>query len=108
MTAEIAVREGSVYLTAETVDTYFKGIDAVIVLIRDGQLQILPVRQMAAGGCLLKIRNAAGDRVASAPDVFAENSLSAWQSDVVEAAWSTELGALIAQLPEKKGKAPLL
>lgn len=101
MAAKIGVRAGSIYLTAETVDTYFRGIDAVIVLIRDEQLQILPVRQMAAGGCLLKVRNAAGDRVASAPDVFAENQLSGWQSEAVEAVWSSDLGALIAQLPEQ-------
>ncbi|GMG81483.1 hypothetical protein LNKW23_06960 [Paralimibaculum aggregatum] len=99
MAARIAVRNGSVYLGHQAVATYFGGITAIIVLIRDGQLQILPVRQMAAGGCLLKIRNARGDRVASAPDVFAEHGLLAWQADDLEAVWSAEVGALVADLP---------
>lgn len=100
MAAQIGVRNGSIYLDRQTVDTYFQGIDAVIILIRDGQLQILPVRQMASGGCLLKVRNAAGDRVANAPDVFAEHGLSDWQSSDIAAQWSSSMGALVANLSD--------
>lgn len=99
MTARLDVRAGAVYLPAEVVDTYFSGIDAVILLIRDGALQILPVQQMAAGGCLLKVRNAAGDRVAVAPDVFHANGLGDWSAEALEARWSAEQGALLVDLP---------
>ena len=99
MTAKIDVRNGSVYLSAAVVETYFRGIDAVVVLIREGRLEILPVQRMAAGGCLLKIRNAAGDRVAAAPDVFHANDLEAWTADGLDARWSGERGALMAELP---------
>lgn len=99
MAAQIQVRNGSVYMDRDTVATYLPGVDAVIVLIREGQLQILPVRQMAAGGCLLKVRNAAGDRVVNAPDVFAEHGLSEWRDDAIEAVWSSSLGALTAPIP---------
>ena len=99
MTARVDVRAGAVYLSAETYQTYFQGIEAVILLIRDGSLQILPVRQMAAGGCLLKVRNAAGDRVASAPDVFHANGLGDWKASGLEASWSSEQGALLVPLP---------
>lgn len=98
MSARIDVRNGAVYLDAEVVERYFKGIEAVIVLIREGELQILPVHQMAAGGCLLKLRNAAGDRVASAPDVFRANNLETWTAAGLMAAWSVEKGALIAAI----------
>ena len=98
MSARIDVRDGSVYLDADVVERYFKGIDAVIVLIREGELQILPVHRMAAGGCLLKMRNAAGDRVANSPDVFRANNLESWRADGLEAAWSAEKGALIITL----------
>ncbi len=98
MAVRIGVRDGSVYLNRQTVETYFRHIDAVIILIRDQQLQILPVRQMAAGGCLLKVRNAVGDRVANSPDVFAEHGLSAWRDDDIEAVWSATLGALVAEI----------
>ena len=99
MTARVDVRRGSVYLRAQDYDTYFAGVAAVILLIRDGTLQILPVRQMAAGGCLLKIRNAAGDRVATAPDVFAANDLGAWCEEGLAARWSPGQGALLVDLP---------
>jgi hypothetical protein len=98
MSDRIDVRNGAVYLDAGTVERYFKGIEAVILLIRDGELQILPVHQMAAGGCLLKQHNAAGDRVASAPDVFRANELENWSAKALEATWSNEKGALVATL----------
>ena len=95
MSARIDVRAGSVYLPAELADSYFHGVDAVALLIRDGVLQILPVRQTASGGCLLKIRNAAGDRVASAPDLFHANGLGDWQAAGLEARWCDNYGGLI-------------
>jgi len=98
MSALIDVRNGSVYLDAAVADRYFHGIDAVVMLIREGELHILPVHQMAAGGCLLKRRNAAGDRVASAPDVFHANDLGTWCADGLQAIWSSEKGALITVL----------
>ena len=98
MTARIDVRSGAVYLSADVVERYFNGIDAVVVLVRDKQLWILPVHQSAAGGCLLKRRNLAGDRVASAPDVFRAHHLDDWVVDRLEATWSQDKGALIAEI----------
>ena len=98
MSQKIDIKRGSIYLSADTYKTYFAGLEAVIVLIRDGHLLILPVRQMAAGGCLLKIRNAQGDRVATAPDVFAAHGLSDFSAQSLSATWSTKDGALIAAL----------
>ena len=102
MTARLDVRAGAVYLPAAVVETYFTGIDTVILLIRDGCLQILPVHRMAAGGCLLKVRNAAGDRVAVAPDVFHANGLGDWSAEGLDARWSAEQGALLVNLPVDK------
>ena len=99
MTARVAVRGGAVYLPAAVAETYFSGIDAVVLLIRDGALQILPVHRMAAGGCLLKVRNAAGDRVAATPDVFHANGLEAWAAEDLAARWSAAQGALVVDLP---------
>ena len=95
----ISVRAGAVYLPAALADKYFRGIDAVIVLIRDGQLMILPVQQATAGGCLLKIRNAAGDRVAQARDVFQNMELLDLETENLAARWDSEAGALCASLP---------
>ena len=98
MRRTIGIKRGSIYISAEVYDTYFAGVEAVIVLIRDGNLLILPVRQMAAGGCLLKVRNAQGDRVATAPDVFEAHGVSDFSADALEAQWSGVDGALVARL----------
>jgi len=95
----ISVRAGAVYLPAALVDKYFRGIDAVVVLIRDGRLMILPVHQATAGGCLLKIRNAAGDRVAQAHDVFQDMELVDLEAENLAARWDSQAGALCADLP---------
>lgn len=98
MTTTVDIRAGAVYLSAAVVDRYFRGTDAVVVLIRGGAVHILPVRQMASGGCLLKIRNRLGDRVASAPDVFHANGLGTWEATDAPAYWSDEHGALVIPL----------
>lgn len=102
MTARVAVRNGSVYLPAAVIDAYFRGIASVIILIREDDLLVLPVQQSAAGGCLLKIRNAAGDRVASAPDVFAANGLENWSEADLPALWSSTQSALLIPLGREK------
>lgn len=94
----IDIKRGSIYISAEVYEVYFKGLEAVIVLIRDSKLMILPVRQMAAGGCLLKMRNAKGDRVATAPDVFEAHGLQDFSAEALEATWSSEDGALVVAL----------
>ena len=91
------IRSGKVYLSAVLCETYFKGIEAVIVLVRDGCVHVLPVHRMAAGGCLLKVRNAQGDRVASAPDVFLAHGMDDLEATGVPVRWSTQDGALILQ-----------
>lgn len=99
MSRSIEVRRGSIYVPCEIYATYFAGLEAVIVLIREDKLMILPVRQMAAGGCLLKVRNARGDRVATAPDVFEAHGMAEFSIADLEVRWSAEDGALIANLP---------
>lgn len=99
MTAVLSVRDGSVYLPAAVVETYFRGIASVVVLIREGRLMILPVHQATAGGCLLKLRNAAGDRVAQARDVFQDQGLLGLSVTDLPANWVSDQGALCAELP---------
>ncbi len=98
--AAIAVRDGCVHLPAALVEAHFAGVEAVVVLVRDGALEVLPVRHVAAGGCLLKRRNAAGDRVAAAPDALRACGLGEWRAGSLAASWSAERAALVAPLPE--------
>jgi len=98
MTARICVRDGAIYLPADVVATYFRGIDAVIVLLQERELRILPVHQATSGGCLLKLRNAAGDRVAQARDVFQDQDLLGFAAEDLAARWESGMGALCVEL----------
>lgn len=56
----------SLYLSRELCDLYLPGISAIALLNRDGCVFLLPLHGATAGGLLLKMRNAHGDRVAHA------------------------------------------
>jgi hypothetical protein len=68
--APVSFRGGRLYLSADACARHFPGSQSVALLRRDGDLLVLPVRQAAAGGYILKQRNGAGDRVVDAPDFF--------------------------------------
>ena len=71
----VSIRRGGLYLQHDVCDRYFPAIEGVVLLRREADLFILPVRHAASGGYLLKRRNAAGDRVVQAPDFFREQGL---------------------------------
>ncbi|WP_422342822.1 hypothetical protein [Parasphingorhabdus sp.] len=99
MSAEISIRRGSIYVPADVYELYFPEIEAIIAIIRDGVLQIMPVQHVSAGGCLLKIRNAHGDRVAAAQDVFVANDLGEWSCDNLKVEWDQSQAALVCAIP---------
>ncbi|MGY4319077.1 hypothetical protein [Bradyrhizobium sp. JR3.5] len=92
----VRVARGALYLSHETYDRYFAGLEAVILLRRENDLWIMPVRHAAAGGYLLKHRNSRGDRVVHAPDFLREHGVNENTALQLSVAWSTECGALIA------------
>lgn len=96
MSATVTVRRGSLYLTRELCDRYFAGLESVILLRRDDDLLILPVRHAAAGGYLLKLRNSAGDRVVNAADFFRVQGVADEAELSLAVAWSSERGGLVA------------
>jgi hypothetical protein len=53
--------QGSLHLAADVARAYFPD-DALVALVRGPELWLLPTRGAAAGGLLLKQRNARGDR----------------------------------------------
>lgn len=94
--ATVTVKRGSLYLAREIYDRYFPGLETVILLRRDDDLLILPVRHAAAGGYLLKLRNGVGDRVVSAPDFFREHGIDEAAELCLPVEWSNERAALCA------------
>lgn len=89
-TARIA--RGSIYLDRELCDLYLPGTESVAAICREGRVYLLPLRGSAAGGSLLKVRNARGDRVVHALEFLRTLGIDAqapalsvpvrWESDV--------------------------
>lgn len=94
--SDVRIERGALYLSHEVYDRYFAGLDAVILLRRENDLCIMPVRHAAAGGYLLKLRNKRGDRVVHAPDFLREHGFDENLALQLSVAWSTERGALVA------------
>src|SRR5215469_8725911 len=95
--ASVVVTRGSVYLTREICESYFANLEAVILLRRDNDLLVMPVRHAAAGGHLLKLRNHAGDRVVNAGDFFRLNGIDDAVERHLSAFWSTERAGLVVE-----------
>jgi len=90
----VTLRRGSLHLDAEIYQRYFAGLDAVILLVRDDHLYVMPVRNMAGGGYLLKLRNNAGDRIINAMDFFREHGFNNFESKKLDVKWDQEMAAL--------------
>jgi hypothetical protein len=93
----VVVKRGSVYLTRETCERYFPGLESVILLRRDNDLVIMPVRHAAGGGHILKLRNSAGDRVVNAADFFRQNGLEDTVELHLQAFWCAKQAGLEAR-----------
>lgn len=95
LSCTIMIKDGAVYLSSDVYTRFFDRLDSVILLRRGDDLCVLPVRQTAAGGYLLKVRNRAGDRVIHAPDFFRQNGFPEHSRTEFAAEWSSTHGALI-------------
>ena len=92
----IILKRGSLHLTVKVYETYFAGLDAVILLDRDQHLFIMPVRNTAGGGYLLKLRNPNGDRIINAMDFFRERGLDDFLERDIKVIWDKDMAALKA------------
>ena len=95
--AIVILKRGGLHLSGEVYDKYFAGLDAVILLNRDGHLYIMPVRNLSGGGYLLKLRNSSGDRIINAPDFFREYGLDDFQERNIDVYWDQDMAALKAE-----------
>lgn len=73
--AQVGVKRRRLYIPRTAYEAHFAGAGSVILLRKDQDLLVLPVRHAASGGYVLKIRNAAGDRVVDAGDFFRDHGL---------------------------------
>ncbi len=94
-TCILTIRRGALYFARDVYERYFNGLNNV-VLLRDGNdLIVLPVRQQSAGGYVIKLRNAAGDRTVHAADFFRDNGIEDQIEMTLPSKWSAERAALV-------------
>ncbi len=93
----VTLHQGSLYLSGAVYDRYFAGLETVILLRREDDLLILPVKHAAAGGYLLKLKNSAGDRVVNAMEFFRFNEIDNMDRQSVEVGWDSNSAALRAR-----------
>jgi len=90
------VRRGTLHFTSDVYERYFHDLDN-LVLLRDGSdLIVLPVRHHAAGGYVIKLRSASGDRAVQGADFFRDHGIDDNVELSIPARWSTARAALVA------------
>lgn len=98
----VHVRHGNLYLEASLYKKYFPDLQSAILMKKDTTLFILPVINANAGGLLMKIRNAQGDRVIHAQEFFRDNAIDESLDQLVPVFWDRNSSGLAVQLPGVK------
>lgn len=99
-TSNHAVRivSGSLYLSRELCDLYLPDIGAIALLNSDGCVFLLPLHGASAGGMLLKIRNAHGDRVTHALEFLRTLGIDADTPELsFQVRWISEIAGLLLE-----------
>jgi hypothetical protein len=88
--------KGYLHLPADLAQRYFPN-DALVAMVRDGELWLLPTRGAAAGGLWLKQRNRHGDRSVLIWDMLPPGTLPGWRA----AHWDDERGMVRVALRDE-------
>ena len=94
---QLTIQAGNIYLDSDQYDKYFSAVQAVVLLKQEVGVLLMPV-QHASGGLLLKIRNAAGDRIVHASEFFTSNNIECESKQVIEAYWNSDMAALMLNI----------
>ncbi|MFZ5559019.1 MAG: hypothetical protein ACOZDY_20270 [Pseudomonadota bacterium] len=101
------VARGSIYLDRELCDLYLPGVSAVAILRREGRMFLVPLTGTAAGGLLLKVRNARGDRVVHAPETLTSPDMAETGPErIVPVRWNQYLHGLLLEGFEPAAEPP--
>jgi hydrogenase maturation protease len=94
----LTLRRGTLLLPRDVYDRYFGGREGAALFDRGGRLAVVPLAS-AAGGVLVKRRNAAGDRAVDVAEFLRARGWDDAGEHACEASWDAELGALALTPP---------
>jgi len=93
---DVKIARGNIYLARETCEQFLAGIESVALLHRDAAVLVVPLQRGSAGGLLLKVRNARGDRVIHAQEFLRGNGfVEDFAERVVPARWDAASASLV-------------
>ena len=105
----ILLANGNLYLDFPIYQTYFKSIDHVMLVSKPPLVLLMPIRHAGAGGLLLKVRNARGDRVVNVIEFLQSCDLDVSFSKMLPVIWNEDYAALTFNLDLiQYGKAPAM
>ena len=92
---QLGFKNGNLYLDSQLYETYFSGIDSVVLIKKVSLVLMMPVQQ-AGGGLLMKIKNAKGDRIVHALEFFQQHGLVIEMDKeiMLDVKWNAEMAAL--------------
>jgi hypothetical protein len=94
----VRIARGSIYLDRDLCERYLPAVAAVALLARDDKTFMLPLHGPTAGGLLLKVRNARGDRVVHATEFLQSQGITPDAPErSVLVQWAAEIGGLWLQ-----------
>src|ERR1700735_1938944 len=94
----IRISRGSIYLDRDLYTSCWSGVCAVAAVVREGRVYLLPLRGPAAGGLLLKVRNARGDRVVHADEFLHTLGISSIAPERwVTVRWMPDMAGLLLE-----------
>lgn len=96
---EVVLDGGWVRIPRTLYDRVFEGREGVVPFVLEDAVCLMPVEQIA-GGLLVKIRNARGDRTVDASEVLRGHGWDVQGTYTCTARWEGSLGALALTHPE--------
>ncbi len=95
----VRIARGSLYLDAAFYGRCFREVGTVVLLEDPEGLLLVPVTHAAAGGLLVKVRNARQDRVIHAPEALAGRGVPANLDGCFPAFWDPGRAGLRIAVP---------
>lgn len=93
--AHLTLTRGSLHLPREVCERFFPRSPSVALLAREGRVLLVPLAPDSAGGLLLKLRNARGDRVVLAQEFLRQNGIEeGFAPCELTALWRPDVAAL--------------